>query len=184
VTETYNPGLIDFDVQYIGQSIGNDGTRNFLDRVKNHEKLQQIYVDNENNESKIGILAFKVSKDQTLISIIPPSGAASSNILEDGFNLMENLTIEEIVTLFEASFIKYFRPKYNKYFKDNFPSSNMKCLRSLYGKDFFGISAEISFRDFPFNLYSDFKVKESSNIYAAYFDLNSEDEKRRFFNIL
>ena len=121
----------DFDVQYIGQSIGNDGTRNFLDRVKNHEKLQQIYVDNENNESKIGILAFKVSKDQTLISIIPPSGAASSNILEDGFNLMENLTIEEIVTLFEASFIKYFRPKYNKYFKDNFPSSNMKCLRQI-----------------------------------------------------
>jgi hypothetical protein len=35
---------VGFEVLYIGQAFGNDGSRNALDRLKKHETLQKIAV--------------------------------------------------------------------------------------------------------------------------------------------
>jgi hypothetical protein len=74
--------------------------------------------------------------------------------------------------------IKYFKPKFNKEFKDSFPSTNMKLLADCYNKDFSAVCAEIYFDDFPFRFFSN--AVGPARFHIAFHDLHSDASRRLF----
>jgi hypothetical protein len=59
------------------------------------------------------------------------------------------------ICLTEAGLIRYFQPKYNVIYKDNFPSDKHKILASCYNLDFSGLVVEINTEELRFCLFSD-----------------------------
>jgi len=90
-----------------------------------------------------------------------------------------NIDEAERTTLYEASLIRYFQPKFNKAFKDSFPSTNLKVLADCYDKDFSAIVAEICFDVLPFKLSSQAVPPKTYQI--ALHDLHSDESRRVFF---
>ncbi|MGJ4925979.1 hypothetical protein ACQR1I_11720 [Bradyrhizobium sp. HKCCYLS2038] len=84
------------------------------------------------------------------------------------------------MSLFEAAFIRYFRPPFNDRFKDSFPSTNMKVLKESYAKDFSAVIAEINFDELPYQLFSDHIPVAHSHI--ANHSLHTEEERNVFFS--
>ena len=87
---------------------------------------------------------------------------------------------KERVSLFEAAFIRYFRPPFNERFKDSFPSTNMKVLKDCYGKDFSAIIAEVGFDELPYKLCSG--QIEAKDHHIASFNLNTKEDRAVFFS--
>lgn len=86
----------------------------------------------------------------------------------------------ERATLYEASLIRYFQPKFNKEFKESFPSTNLKVLADCYDKDFSAIMAEISIDELPFQLRSETIAAAPSHM--AHHDLHTDAARKVFFS--
>jgi hypothetical protein len=100
--------------------------------------------------------------------------------IRHGIDKLYGTTEKERVALYEASLIRYFQPRYNKEFKDSFPSTDMKVLKDCYEKDFSSIIAEISFDDLPWDLKSEQVPAAQSHI--AKHSLHTAEERSMFFS--
>lgn len=87
----------------------------------------------------------------------------------------------ERTTLYEASLIRYFEPRYNKEFKDSFPSTNLKILQDCYEKDMSAIIAEVNFDDMPFVFKSE-KIAPQESIMAMH-NLHATEDRAVFFGL-
>jgi hypothetical protein len=87
------------------------------------------------------------------------------------------ITPEQQVTLAEAALIRYFEPKYNKEYKDTFPTKRHSSYDECYKLDLNAISIEI---DGFYYLYSD-KVASSIR-HSETFNLNTDEERRTLFD--
>lgn len=131
---------------YIGQSFGNNGSRNVLDRIgKGHEKLQRILcTEKELNISKeLAILFFHMSpKNHLLID------SYGTTAVEDMRQLIEengNLSNNAIVDLAEIGLITYFKPRLNsQHVGDDFKIVNSKKIQDIID-NFDGININMSF---------------------------------------
>lgn len=170
-----------FKVKYIGQAFGSDGNRNALDRLLKHETFQKIAVLGAPSGFRLHILLLEVKTDTTLITTFNPwavekdDGARVKAGLEKVFGTSE----QEQVALFEASFIRYFEPEFNKIFKYSFPSTTLNVLQDCYAKDFSALFSEISLEGIPFKLCSE-KVESRWNHIAKH-DLHRDADRRVFF---
>jgi hypothetical protein len=81
--------------------------------------------------------------------------------------------------LFEAAFIRYFSPQFNKEFKNSFPSTNLKVLEDCYDKDFSAVFAEINIDGLPFQLCSE--SISAKHYHFAKHDLHKEKDRKAFF---
>ena len=97
-----------------------------------------------------------------------------------GYDLIQKMSGEELVTIYEAALIRYFEPKFNKVFKDSFPSTYLECLKNCYRKDINSVVAEINFDMFAFRLWSN-KITPRSGVIAQ-FDLHDDEDRRVFFS--
>ena len=77
--------------------------------------------------------------------------------------------------------IKYFQPKYNKIYKGNYPSTNIKSLQKYYHYDFAGLVTVVDTENIGLNLFSDSAAAMYYHI--AKFDLPNEAERRSFFDL-
>ena len=172
---------INFEVLYVGQAYGNDGGRNAIDRLRKHEKLLQILIQDKKKNHEIKVLLLGINEHNTVVTSIDPKGSTDDNSqrFDYGLSKAENTSEIEKVSLFEACFIRYFQPRYNKLLKDSFPSTNIKVLNNCYRHDLVSIVAEMSFFEIPYLLFSE-KIKQSK-IHFAYFDLHKEVDRRQFF---
>ena len=99
--------------------------------------------------------------------------------IEDGLHKLFGTDEQERITLYEASLIKHFQPKYNIEFKNSFPSTNLKVLADCYDRDFSSLVAEICFDEPPFLLFSD-KVAPQRDHMVVH-DLHDNEDRRVFF---
>lgn len=174
---------LDFDVLYIGQAFGADGERNAIDRLIKHETLQKIALGGVPAGWDLMLLLVEVVRDNRVMTVINPRAK-----MRDDDNARANAGMEklietpyrELVSLYEASMIRYFRPRFNIALKDSFPSTNLKVLADCYKKDFSGLVAEFVFEDFPWRLRSE--TVSPAFFHVAYHDLHSEQERAIFFN--
>ncbi len=151
---------ITFDVQYIGQAYGKSGSRNAIDRLLKHETLQKISLQGIPEGYNLSIVLLEIQPANQLFTVFNPwaekkDDDESAVRIKAGVDKMFNTSEKEQVALYEASLIKYFNPKFNKIFKDSFPSTNLKVLQDCYEKDFSAVIAEICFDNLPFRLCSD-----------------------------
>jgi hypothetical protein len=175
---------LQFDVQYIGQAYGADGSRNALDRLRKHETLQKIAVQGVPEGYRLELILLEVVPATRVITMFNPKAEDKTQAgerIKAGLDKLFGTDEKERVGLFEAAAIRYFRPPFNEKFKDSFPSTNMKVLKDCYAKDFSAIIAEIGFDGrLPFKLYSG--QVEAKDHHIASFSLSTEEDRAVFFS--
>lgn len=174
--------VCDFNVLYVGQSFGKNGSRDAIDRLQKHEKLQEIALRHTDPHYKLYLLLLKLQEPYSYVTMFRPNSQhpeLDGERIKQGLNKVESTTDEERITLFEASLIRYFQPKYNLEFKNSFPSTNLKVLADCYEKDFLAVTAEISHQEIPFTIRSE-KIAPQFPVFAFH-DLHNDAERKLFF---
>lgn len=177
-------GVIDFNVKYIGQAYGKDGSRNALDRLLKHETLQRISVMGIPDGYRLAVLLLSIQPKNQLYTVINPFAKNKDETgerIRSGLDKLYNTSEAERTTLYEASLIRYFYPEYNKEFKDSFPSTNLKVLNDCYSKDFSALVAEICIDELPFKIKSD--AVEPRDYHIAKHDLHKAEDRKIFFGL-
>lgn len=180
LSEEFN--AITFEVLYIGQSLGKDGSRNAFDRLLHHETLQKIAVQGFPSNFQLYVLLIEISAQTQLIAHINPKAKNKTDTLSRfslGWEKVKNTSEAERTALYEASMIRYFKPKYNKEFKNSFPSTNLKILSDCYDKDFVGIVAEFDFGNIPMKLFSE--CVAPSPVHVAKHHFTGDYDRQMFF---
>lgn len=175
---------VTFDVKYIGQAYGQDGSRNAIDRLLKHETLQKISLKGVPAGYRLSLLLLSIQPSNLLLTVMNPFAKnkdQGAERIKNGLDKLFNTTEIERIALYEASLIRYFYPEFNKEFKDSFPSTNLKILQDCYAKDFSAVIAEICIDDLPFRLFSG-SVK-SSIYHMAKHDLNKDEDRQMFFGL-
>lgn len=176
--------FVNFEVKYIGQAYGKDGSRNPIDRLLKHETLQKISLKGIPTGYRLSLLMLAIQPNNQLFTMMNPFAKNTDEgpaRIRAGLDKLFNTTEQERITLYEASLIRYFYPDFNKEFKDSFPSTTLKVLQDCYKKDFSGVVAEICIDELPFKLFSG-NVKPK-NYHIAKHDLHEDDERRMFFGL-
>lgn len=174
-------GGFGFEVLYIGQSYGKNGSRAALDRLRSHATLQEISLKGIPDGYRLELLLLEINPSR-IITIFNPEAddkCSGDQRIANGLDKLFGTNEHERITLFEASLIRYFQPKYNIEFKNSFPSTRMKVLEDCYDKDFSTIVAEISLDSFDYNLWSDV-VAEKHDHFAVH-ELHDDETRRMFF---
>jgi hypothetical protein len=170
-----------FKVLYIGQALGADGKRNAHDRLLKHETLQKIALKGVPDGHHLSLLMLGIAENRVMTAFNP----FAKNIDDDkerivaGLNKLYDTTLQERVTLYEASLIRYFMPHFNTEFKNSFPSTNLRVLQDCYDKDFSALAAEIVIDELPFQLCSD--VVPPAFHHTAFHDLHDDNSRKIFF---
>ena len=174
---------VHFDVLYIGQAFGKAGERAALDRLEKHETLQKVSLQVGAPPSKqLTVLLLEVIPANRMLTTFNPFArdlSKGKERIRAGIDKLYGTTEKERVALYEAALIRYFQPRYNKDFKDSFPSTDLKVLKDCYDKDFSSIIAEINFDDLPWDLKSDQIAPAHSHI--AKHSLHTAEERSMFF---
>lgn len=171
-----------FDVLYIGQAYGKDGSRNALDRLLKHETLQRIAIKGVPADRRLTILMLEIEPGNRMITFMNPRAENKedgSARISAGLDKLFGTSDAERVTLYEASLIRYFQPTFNKEFKESFPSTRLKVLADCYDKDFSALISEICIDELPFKMTSD--AVQPSQYHIAQFDLHEDKARRVFF---
>lgn len=177
-------GVIKFEVKYVGQAYGQDGSRNAIDRLLKHETLQKISLKGVPQGYRLTLLLLEIEPNNQLITSINPFAKNTQDgetRIQQGLRKLFNTTEQERISLYEAALIRYFYPDFNKEFKDSFPSTNLKILQDCYEKDFSAVVAEICIDDLPFRLWS--SAVESKLYHIAKHDLHKNEDRRMFFGL-
>ncbi|WP_297112581.1 hypothetical protein [uncultured Devosia sp.] len=175
-------GGFDFNVLYVGQAFGDSGSRNALDRLAKHETLQKISIQGVPDGRRLSVLLVQIMPGTRLITFFNPFAKEqdeNGDRIDLGLDKLYGTSEAERTTLYEASFIRYFQPKYNKLFKNSFPSTDMKSLSDCYDKDIQSVVAEFGFGDFPYFLCSEAVAKSDHHI--AHHELHNEEDRKFFF---
>ena len=175
---------INFEVKYVGQAYGKDGSRSAIDRLLKHETLQRIALKGVPEGYRITLLLLSIQPNNQLITMMNPFAKdteSGKERIKQGLDKLFNTTEEERVSLYEAALIRYFYPVFNKEFKESFPSTNLKILRDCYDKDFSAVVAEICIDDLPYTLWSE--TVEPTHYHIAKHDLHKEEDRKMFFGL-
>jgi hypothetical protein len=176
---------VNFEIKYIGQAYGKDGSRNALDRLTKHETLQKIALKGVPDGYTLTLLLLAVQPNTQMVTLINPFADEKDDDnqrVRSGLDKLFNTTEQEQVALYEASLIRYFRPEFNIEFKNSFPSTNLKILQDCYEKDFSAVSAEICIDEIPFRLFS--KEVEADYQHFTYHNLHKDKARSIFFGFL
>lgn len=176
--------VINFEVKYIGQAFGKDGSRNAVDRLLKHETLQKIALKGVPDGYRLTLLMLAIEPNNQIFTSMNPFAAnkdESGQRIKSGLDKLFNTNEYEQVALYEAALIRYFRPEYNIEFKNSFPSTNLKILQDCYEKDFCAVVAEICIDELPFRLFS--QEVEPALYHMAKHDLHKDENRKIFFGI-
>jgi hypothetical protein len=180
--------LRDLEVMYVGMSYGEDGSRSAKDRLKNHSTLQKVLADMSADEPESETLLVLVEYEPP-ISIITFDGRDKSLLEENDRDVIRDLKKQNEVidgkteiALAEAGLIKYFKPRYNDKYKNNFPDRAHTITESLYSIDFTAFVVELDTEDVSVRLFSEYMRPGYHHI--ASYDLHDLSVRKSFFDLL
>jgi len=178
-----NPDL-SINIEYVGQAYGKSGERDAVTRLQSHSTLQKILADLSagypNREAVV--LIFHYGNANILFSMdftrhLPVS---EDEDLKRAKQIVSHTYSEkDKITIIEASLIRYFQPKYNHHYKDNYPSSDKTHLSTCYRFDFESIVTEIDTEDIGQLIHS--PGREANFHHIITFPLHSDADRRSFY---
>jgi len=189
---------LSFEVVYVGQAYGKEGSRTALDRLPNHGTLQKIYFESNQKHPDKDVWIILCSFAKSVITTINPTKERYGVSLEENDKHLYNvantvmndeagITDGQSINFTEAALIKYFQPEYNIIFKDNFPSPSHSTYSECYELDINSLIIELStIFDIPsigevqFKLHSS-KV-EADFEHLIHFDLHSREKRESMFD--
>ncbi len=132
----FREDLTHHEVLYIGQSRGEDGSRNALHRLMRHETYQRIMSDHEHQDYDIFINLLRVTDAATVVTLSGPgSFEAFDRMGPTGYALRATRTneerIQEQTDLCEAALIGYFQPTHYNEKDVKFPNRKTKKTDQL-----------------------------------------------------
>ncbi|MEN2750063.1 hypothetical protein AAIR29_00310 [Psychrobacter sp. FBL11] len=184
--ENNNDDLRNLEVLYIGKSYSETNNRNIISRLKSHSTLQKILADISCDDPDYEVYVLTMNFDD--YNFISQVNGMNENIEIDNrdlnidrFNSIyeSDISKETQVSIVEAAMIKYFQPKYNKIYKDNFPNKSYKILEDVFALDFTGVIVNINSDNLYCRLFSE--VVEPSENHSCVFNLSNEDKRQGFF---
>ena len=176
----------DFEVLYIGQSYGVEGSRTAPERLASHSTLQGIYAEAQrrtpDQEIWITLVSFEEwllatfdgRKDQTIETTIEQDDEHVDEVLSRAGSDQLNINFTE------ASLIRYFQPEYNRLFKDTFPNPAHSTYAQCYEVDLHSVGVQISTEAVRFRMWS--HVVPPEWIHLPQFELHSREERRSMFD--
>lgn len=175
--------ITNLEVLYVGQAFG-DGSRNTFDRLKNHSTLQKILSDVSYNypDDEVYLMSF-IYEPYQILTMMDGRTKAENPPENDGkrfYSIIDNPLSEHAqICLAEAGLIRYFQPKFNKIYKENFPSREYKILKECYELDFSGLIVEINTDELDMSLFS--KHVNPNEHHIAQVDLIKDEDRYSFF---
>lgn len=133
----------DLKVVYIGKGLRNSAR----DRLMHHETLQKILGDINSNdpdaEAFVVAHAFKYRKPVMVVKGIPAEITGDQALARRKKAASYQPSLEEQVSLIEATCISYFQTsEYNNHYLD-FPRRHHRVLRPIYDADFAFLSVQV-----------------------------------------
>ncbi|MFT5618879.1 MAG: hypothetical protein ACI85I_002114 [Arenicella sp.] len=184
--------FLDFEVLYVGQSYGVEGSRTAPDRLVNHSTLQGIYseaiMNNPDSEIWLALASFiqinvtmfdgrssftdeEISKDEERY------GKVFDKLNFYGINEQQKINFTE------AALIKYFAPPYNKIYKESFPSPAHSTYSECYELDVNSVCIEMNtFDSMNIQFYSE--TVDRTPCHMHNFLLHSKNERESMFAII
>jgi hypothetical protein len=133
----------DLEVVYVGKGV----RRSAQDRLENHATLQRLLAEINSNEPDAEVFSivysFKYLKNALALkgSSAEFDGTVARKHREKALKFQ--ISLDEQVSLIEASIISYFQPtEYNMHYLD-FPSRRHQILRKVYDSDFAAIVVQL-----------------------------------------
>lgn len=178
---------LDCELLYVGQAYGTDGERTAIDRLLEHKTLQRILIENQNNQ-KEDIMIILMNFGTNLINNNNPFNKdfpqfdldASLKHIED----IQNNPVSDAqkTTIIEASIIRWFEPKYNKEYVENFPKPNQKSYSEGYDKDVNNFLCAIDTSTIGCRLFT--KKRKSKEIHVIHLPLYKSDQRKDVFEFI
>ncbi|WP_299546931.1 hypothetical protein [Seonamhaeicola sp.] len=183
--------FLDYEVLYIGQAYGINGKRTALDRLSTHETVQKIYTHSltQYPDSDIWILLTNFSQQSMLFSapndLIKTKKEDSQIEIEKEKHFFNNngisLTEKQRINFTEAALIKYFQPKYNKEFKNSFPSAKHKSYSECYDLDIKALTIELDTSENTRRIFTE--NTERTHRHMKMFEFNSDADRISFMKV-
>ncbi|WP_233883866.1 hypothetical protein [Tenacibaculum piscium] len=174
------------EILYIGQSFGKNGERQAPKRLKNHSTLQSIYSTAIQNNPDKEIWLLLLSFERSLLTVFDGKNKISNQEtdLKKATKIIHmfsqnELSEKEMINFTEAGLIKYFQPKYNIIYKENFPNPAHSSYKECYDLDVNSISFDIETDTIKTKLFTE-KIKPSFNNIVSYKLENKEKRKSLF----
>ena len=180
---------LEFDVFYVGQSYGKEGSRNALDRLSSHSTLQDILLGCQSRYSDRFIYLLLLEFDYRIVASMDGTiKEFSKTDSEDKARIekvISTLSQEmQVINITEAALINHFKPEYNEKFVENFPAPEHKSYRHYYDCDYRDIVVElnISFDPPPIKLNTN-SASFNLNNDMIHYDLNNDDTRYSMYDI-
>lgn len=178
--------LTDLEVVYIGQAVGSSKTtRSAIDRLLSHSTLQRVLAEQAQTAWWMESVLILFSYPENPLLITKTDGRNSPTITGDAdwshfSTIRENpLSSDQLITIAEASLIRYFQPKYNKHYTGEYPTSNRKHLKDAYRLDYNAIVTEIDTEEIGVTIRSPSINSDIHHI--VQFDLHDPNTRLSFF---
>lgn len=192
ILDNVSPAVLDYEILYIGQAFGQNGEREAINRLSSHKTLQKISLHSltENPESDVWILLTKFSQVSVLFGLgddlVDKESYDKDKDLEFVDHFFSNngfkFSDKQKINLTEAALIKYFEPKYNIEFKNNFPKANHKSYSEYYNLDIRAVNIELDTSELNRKLYTD-KVPRTLR-HSKMFELKDDKDRFTLFSFL
>jgi hypothetical protein len=175
------------EVLYVGQAYGADGSRTAVDRIQKHETLQAIYSEAMARSPHMDIWIALWSFTSRVVTAIDGRWSQYGTTTEEDDKHIEHVlanpvTEQQEINFTEAALIRYFKPAYNKMFKNNFPSPAHTTYRDCYNLDINSILLELNTEIFNGPLWSVAIQKSFHHIIEYQF--HSPTDRRSMFEFV
>lgn len=176
--------LSSYEVLYIGQAVGKNGSRNAVERLRSHSKLQKILAQTLYNkpDQEIMLFMYAFEHEQIFSSLDGRSGLINDTDNDDKrfkLALKNRPNQNQAINMIEAALIRYFQPEYNEKFKESKISPKLKALEKCYDLDMSGIVVEVNTENLFYSLYS--KNIKKNHHHIVKIDLVSHQQRLSFF---
>jgi hypothetical protein len=175
----------DIEIMYVGQSFGN-----LRNRISKHEKIKNIALriirESSNEDVFLFCTAIKANDNVTgFITQDTEVDVSTASLKKLQKKAGKRVSMQQQVTLYEASLIKYFQPEFNTEYKDTFPGLGYTSYNQIYATDFNYISAAFVVPDdeIPVRVWSQ-HIDEPAFAHSVYFPLKTVAEKKSLFDFL
>ncbi len=177
----------DLEVLYVGQAFGKDGNRITFDRLKKHEKAQQIYFDTQEKYPGYEIWFLSMSIEPRIQYMFIPTGRNDINDaeinqgVEKHLHILQNpITTDQQINVMEACMINYFDTyQYNKTFME-FPNPRHSSYDQCYKLDLNSVAFELTSNSIYSKLWS--KSVKPDFMHMKPFFLHSDKDKKNMFD--
>lgn len=180
--------LLDFEILYIGQSFGENGNRDAIERLSSHSTLQKIYseaiINNPDSDIWIMLCNFQQINLTSINGMIKTNTSDEIEFERINKFLKGKFTDKQKINFTEAALIKTFKPPYNEKYKNSFPNPNHSSYSECYKLDITGIVIELDLSEIKRWIYSESKQRENSNYrqMEEHEFTNNQERYNLFFN--